>query len=152
MLARCPHCQAYSNTTWATCPVCGQLLRAVAATPAPEPPTSYDSCVVCEDTDRWDDHGIWRCRRCWLEPGTQVARLAAEREQAHLAAQRQVQRTSESRPKPRDPRLGPILPPCAACGELRHWHNHATETWQCWACTPPALRKRNAETQEARHG
>src|SRR5437867_2959704 len=26
MLARCAHCQAYVNPTWATCPVCAQTL------------------------------------------------------------------------------------------------------------------------------
>src|SRR5713226_1517334 len=62
-MTRCPHCQAYSNPTWGTCPVCGQLLRAAAATPDPEPLTQYYPCVVCEeDTGRWNDRGIWRCR------------------------------------------------------------------------------------------
>jgi hypothetical protein len=43
--------------------------------------------------------------------------------------------------KPRDPRLGPILPPCATCGELRYWHEHETDRWRCWTCTPPPPRR-----------
>ena len=27
--------------------------------------TQYYPCVVCGGSERWDDHGIWRCRRCW---------------------------------------------------------------------------------------
>jgi hypothetical protein len=109
----------------------------------PDLQTPHSLCVACGQTDRWDDSGIWRCRQCWPEPLTQAARHAAEREQAHFVAQRQAQRTSASRPKPRDLRLGPVLPPCAACGELRHWHDHATKTWLCWTCTPPVFRKRD---------
>lgn len=109
----------------------------------PDPLTQYYPCVVCRKTERWDDHGIWRCLACWPEPVTQSARLAAAHDQAPLAAQHQAQRTSESRPKPRDPRLGPILPPCATCGELRHWHNHQTGTYDCWTCTPPPMLERS---------
>jgi ribosomal protein L37AE/L43A len=36
--------------------------------------------------------------------------------------------------------LGPILPACPACGEMRYWHNHATDVWECWTCVPPRLR------------
>jgi hypothetical protein len=43
--------------------------------------------------------------------------------------------------KPRDPRLGPILPPCATCGDFRYWHEHETDQWHCWTCTPPPLRR-----------
>jgi hypothetical protein len=75
-MTRCPHCQALRNPTWATCPVCGQRLRAVAATCAPEPLTQYYPCVVCSQTDRWDDHGIWRCRACW-PPGSLQRKAAA---------------------------------------------------------------------------
>jgi tubulysin polyketide synthase-like protein len=31
----------------------------------PAPLTEYYPCVVCGRVDRWDDHGIWRCRTCW---------------------------------------------------------------------------------------
>jgi hypothetical protein len=31
----------------------------------PEPLTQYYPCIVCGRTERWDDHGIWRCRGCW---------------------------------------------------------------------------------------
>jgi hypothetical protein len=51
-------------------------------------------------------------------------------------------RAARERPvKPRDPNLGPILPPCVTCGELRHWHEHTTDTWHCWTCTPPPPRR-----------
>lgn len=36
--------------------------------PAPVLPallTPHYPCVVCGHTDRWEDRGIWRCRRCW---------------------------------------------------------------------------------------
>jgi hypothetical protein len=47
-------------------------------------------------------------------------------------------RAARPRPmKPRDPRLGPIWPRCATCGDLRYWHDHAAATWHCWTCTPP---------------
>jgi hypothetical protein len=47
-------------------------------------------------------------------------------------------RVARERPvKPRDPRLGPILPPCATCGDLRYWHDHDADSWHCWTCTPP---------------
>src|SRR5262249_25437386 len=94
MLARCPHCQAYRNPSWAVCPVCGQCMHAVAmpgpmTTSAAEPLTPYYPCVVCGNTKRWDDHGIWRCMHCWpeaLAPGALRAEAAyqARREaQAH---------------------------------------------------------------------
>jgi hypothetical protein len=35
----------------------------------PEPLTPHYPCVVCGNTDRWDDRGIWRCGRCW-PPGS----------------------------------------------------------------------------------
>jgi pyochelin synthetase len=35
-----------------------------ACTP-PAPLTPWYPCVVCGSTDRWDDHGIWRCIACW---------------------------------------------------------------------------------------
>ena len=51
-------------------------------------------------------------------------------------------RATRERPaKPRDPRLGPILPPCATCGALRYWHDHDADIWHCWTCTPPAPRR-----------
>jgi hypothetical protein len=31
----------------------------------PEPLTQYYPCVVCSGSERWDDHGIWRCVACW---------------------------------------------------------------------------------------
>ncbi len=34
----------------------------------PEPLTPHYPCVVCGGTDRWEDRGIWRCRRCWPPP------------------------------------------------------------------------------------
>jgi hypothetical protein len=36
--------------------------------------------------------------------------------------------------------LGPILPACPACGDLRYWHAQAVDVWQCWTCVPPTLR------------
>jgi hypothetical protein len=43
------------------------LLTAPAPTvvSSPEPLTQYYPCVVCGKTERWDDHGIWRCVACW---------------------------------------------------------------------------------------
>jgi hypothetical protein len=73
-MTRCPHCQALSNPTWATCPICGQCLRAVTATP--EPLTQYYPCLVCGKTERWNDQGIWRCRACW-PPGSLQRKAAA---------------------------------------------------------------------------
>lgn len=35
--------------------------------------------------------------------------------------------------------LGPILPPCGICGELRAWLDRDADTWRCWACVPPRL-------------
>jgi hypothetical protein len=59
-----------------------------------------------------------------------------------ITTARPARRAALERPvKPRDPRLGPILPPCATCGELRYWHDHETETWQCWTCIPPVPRR-----------
>jgi hypothetical protein len=34
-------------------------------TPAPRALTPYYPCVVCGSTDRYEDHGIWRCEHCW---------------------------------------------------------------------------------------
>jgi hypothetical protein len=31
----------------------------------PEPLTQYYPCMVCGKTERWNDHGIWRCVACW---------------------------------------------------------------------------------------
>src|SRR5262245_35712024 len=30
----------------------------------PAPLTPHYPCVVCGSTDRWENRGIWRCRRC----------------------------------------------------------------------------------------
>jgi hypothetical protein len=108
-----------------------------------DPLSPHFPCIVCDTTDRWPDRGIWRCRQCWPGPLTQTARRAAEREQADLAAQPQAHHTNAPRPKPRDPRLGPVLPPCVACGELRYWHDHDADIWKCWRCAPPVPRKRD---------
>jgi hypothetical protein len=32
---------------------------------AAAPLTPQYPCVVCGIVDRWDDHGVWRCRACW---------------------------------------------------------------------------------------
>lgn len=42
--------------------------------------------------------------------------------------------------------LGPILPPCRACGDLRMWFDRETEQWRCWACVPPMLRTSRKES------
>jgi len=39
--------------------------------PPAEPLTQYYPCIVCGSTDRWDDHGIWRCVACWPSPERQ---------------------------------------------------------------------------------
>jgi hypothetical protein len=120
---------------------------ATPATPAdksskssnPEPLTQYYSCLVCGRPQRWDDRGIWRCRPCWPDPLTATAHADEQAERARLAVEVNV-RTALPRTKPRDPRLGPILPPCVACGALQYWHDHARDVWQCWACVPPEVR------------
>jgi hypothetical protein len=38
---------------------------APAAVSRPEPLTPSYPCVVCGKTERWNDHGIWRCVACW---------------------------------------------------------------------------------------
>jgi hypothetical protein len=135
-LTKAPSVSSVSSLGW-------HVLENEAAALQADPLSPHFPCIVCDTTDRWPDRGIWRCRQCWPGPLTQTARRAAEREQVHLAAQNQAQYTNAARLKPRDPRLGPILPPCAACGELRHWHDHDADTWQCWTCTPPVFRKRD---------
>jgi hypothetical protein len=32
---------------------------------AAAPLTPQYPCAVCGIVDRWDDHGVWRCRACW---------------------------------------------------------------------------------------
>jgi hypothetical protein len=54
--------------------------------------------------------------------------------------------------KPRDSRLGPILPPCATCGDLRYWHDHDADTWRCWTCTPPAPRRHPSAVMTVQEG
>jgi hypothetical protein len=36
--------------------------------------------------------------------------------------------------------LGPILPGCGVCGELRMWLDRDMDEWRCWTCIPPRLR------------
>jgi hypothetical protein len=36
-----------------------------AKTRRPQPLDPDYSCVVCGQTDRWNDRGIWRCVACW---------------------------------------------------------------------------------------
>ena len=58
---------------------------------------------------------------------------------AHPAPAPEGRRRTSQRPaKQRDAALGPILPPCAACGELRHWHDRTKGHYVCWTCTPPS--------------
>jgi hypothetical protein len=109
--------------------------------PHPAPLTLCYPCVVCGSTGRWDDCGVWRCRRCWSAPLTDAARLATQREQARLTAQAWEGRPQERPAKLREPGLGPILPPCTTCGALRYWHDHDADSWHCWTCTPPAPRR-----------
>jgi len=35
------------------------------------PLTPHYPCIVCASTNRWDDHGIWRCLACWPSPERQ---------------------------------------------------------------------------------
>ena len=37
----------------------------------PAPLTPCYPCVVCGSTERWNDHGIWRCVACWPSPERQ---------------------------------------------------------------------------------
>jgi hypothetical protein len=41
----------------------------IDASPVPATYSPMYPCVVCGQTNRWDDHGIWRCRACW-PPGS----------------------------------------------------------------------------------
>src|SRR5437899_1424089 len=67
----------------------------------PEPLTPFSACVVCGQTDRWDDHGIWRCQACWPEPVSRAARQAEALEQGRAQAPTRTRVHS----KPRDPHL-----------------------------------------------
>jgi hypothetical protein len=99
---------------------------------APLPLTPHSPCVVCAGTDRWDDAGVWRCRACCPEPASRAARQAAALERMRAQAPTRTRMHT----KPRDKHLGPLLSLCG-CGDLRYWHNHATDTWHCWTCVPP---------------
>jgi hypothetical protein len=122
------------------------LLALLAASPPealapPQPLSPRFPCVACGKTARWNDHGLWRCVHCWpaaLTPGAHWAKAAC---QARREASEHQTRPLESPARRRDPRLGPILPPCALCGELRRWHDPQTGDWPCWTCTPPATRR-----------
>jgi hypothetical protein len=35
------------------------------ASSPPKPLSPTYPCVVCGKTERWNDHGIWRCVACW---------------------------------------------------------------------------------------
>jgi len=52
------------SVSFVSAPGC-HVLNNEGALSRPEPLTQYYPCVVCGSTDRWDDHGIWRCCRCW---------------------------------------------------------------------------------------
>src|SRR5689334_1517555 len=41
----------------------------------PEPLTPYYPCMVCGSTERWDDHGIWRCVVCWPQGQQKASRI-----------------------------------------------------------------------------
>jgi hypothetical protein len=107
-------------------------LLGLLAAPPPEPLAQDTPCRVCDRTDRWDDAGVWRCRACWPEPVTRAARQAETLERTRVPDPT----WTLVRTKPRDKHLGPLLPVCA-CGDLRYWHHHATDTWHCWTCVPP---------------
>jgi hypothetical protein len=143
----CPHDMQQRLDEWHVCLDCGEIVEnashQVAVDGTAEPLTPAYPCAVCGSNVRWNDRGIWRCKACWPAPLTQAARRAAACEQAGLVAQTHTQSSPAFRQKPRDPRLGPVLLPCAACGEQRLWHDHGADTWQCWTCTPPVFRKRD---------
>src|SRR5438309_6843974 len=53
------------------------LLALVTASTADASPVSASlsptyPCVVCGQTSRWDDHGIWRCVTCWPRVGIRM--------------------------------------------------------------------------------
>jgi len=41
------------------------------------PPSDLPPCAVCGRDDRWLDIDVWRCRACWPDPLTAIARRAA---------------------------------------------------------------------------
>jgi len=97
---------------------------------------------------------IWRLRDLKAsDPATFPAKLrvihqakaifgATVTHEARPTTDKPARRAAQERPaKPRDPGLGPILPPCATCGALRYWHDHDADIWHCWTCTPPAPRR-----------
>ena len=78
---------------------------------------------------------------------------AAVTHEARPTTGRPARRAARERPaKPRDPRLGPILPPCATCGALRYWHDHDADIWHCWTCTPPAPRRHPSAVMTIQEG
>jgi hypothetical protein len=100
--------------------------------------TDTTPCALCGGSERWYDGGVLRCPHCWPEALTRPAREAEERE--HALCMHEVEHGSyRPKVKPRDPRLGPILPFCG-CGDTRYWHDHITERYQCWTCVPPLVR------------
>jgi len=122
------------------------LLALLAALPpgalfTPEPLSPTSPCMICGKAERWNDAGIWRFVHCWPEALAPATRLAEAVNQAWREPQEHSTRIPESTARSRDPSLGPILPPCAICGELRRWHDQKTGDWPCWTCTPPAIRR-----------
>ena len=43
----------------------GDCAAAPTAPLRPEPLSRFYPCMVCGGVDRWDNCGVWRCRRCW---------------------------------------------------------------------------------------
>ena len=97
---------------------------------------------------------LWRLRALQApDPAAFLAKLrvihqakaifgATVTHEARPTTDKPARRAAQERPaKPRDPGLGPILPPCATCGALRYWHDHDADIWHCWTCTPPAPRR-----------
>jgi hypothetical protein len=118
------------------------------------PTAAHAAALAVQGQVAYQPDELWRLRDLQApDPAAFPAKLraihqaktifgAAVTHEARPPTGRPARRAARERPaKPRDPRLGPILPPCATCGALRYWHDHNADLWHCWTCRPPAPRR-----------
>jgi hypothetical protein len=72
----CSHCQAVMSRAWSACVVCLVPVHLPEAPVANEEMTHEIPCAACGRVDRWHDAGVVRCRHCWPQPLTRIAREA----------------------------------------------------------------------------
>jgi len=81
LLTVCSHCNAKVHRKWTACVACGAVqeptipalvadvsestVKAPSAVTSVQPLSADYPCTVCGSTDRWQDHGVWRCKACW---------------------------------------------------------------------------------------